>query len=471
MSKRRDIGQTDSVTAGRSLLAVSPLDGRYARQARSLERYFSELALLRYRLQVEVEWYISLGENPMIPEMPELADDVKAKLRGLYQDFGLQDGAAIKEIERQINHDVKALEYLLRGKLEKLGIGLPLEMVHFACTSEDINNLAYALSVKEFVKGEVEPRLQHLVETLGGLARQYKGLVMLARTHGQAATPTTLGKELAVFAYRLRRQLLGVQRQEYLGKANGAVGNYNAHYFAYPEVDWIEHSQRFVEGLGLTWSPLTTQIESHDYIAELSDSMGRISTILIGFSRDMWGYVSQGYLKQGALSGEVGSSTMPHKVNPIDFENCEGNLGLARALFVHMSGKLPISRWQRDLSDSTVMRNIGTAFGYFEVAMASLERGLSKVAANEAKIREELEHDQTWEVVGEAIQTMMRRHGIPRAYETLKELTRGRAMSRDLIRQFIESLPLDAATKSRLAELSPASYSGLAQELVARFAP
>ena len=455
----------------RALLAITPLDGRYARHTRSLEKYFSEFALIRYRCRVEIEWYIALAENPAVTAVQELNREVEAKLRRLYQELSLEDGLAVKDIERALNHDVKAIEHFLRRKIEALGLGLPLEMVHFACTSEDINNLAYALSLKNFVEAELEPRLGRVVEALGGLAQGYKGLAMLGRTHGQAASPTTLGKELAVFAFRLQRQLRRLKQQEYLGKANGAVGNYNAHHFAYPEADWIAHSRRFVESLGLTWNPLTTQIESHDFIAELFDLMGRISTILIGFARDMWGYISQGYLSQRVRAGEVGSSTMPHKVNPIDLENCEGNLGLARALFVHLSSTLPISRWQRDLSDSTAMRNIGTAFGYFVIAMASLERGLSSVAANEAKIRADLEQEQAWEVVGEAIQTLMRRHGIPAAYEALKELTRGRAISAGAIRQFIDSLPLDAAAKARLKDLSPANYIGLAQELVTRFAP
>jgi adenylosuccinate lyase len=454
-----------------ALTAVTPIDGRYRARTRALEAYFSEFALIRYRVRIEVEWYVSLADNPAVDALAKLPSATVRKLRAVYEGFSLDDARRVKELEAETNHDVKAVEYFLKERVAVIDAKLPVEMVHFACTSEDINNLAYALILKEFVASELEPALRKTVAALATLARRYRTLPMMARTHGQEASPTTVGKELAIFAARLERQLGQLRRQEYLGKLNGAVGNFNAHRFAYPEVDWLEHSRKFVEGLGLTWNPLTTQIESHDYIAELFGILTRIDTILLGFCRDIWGYIALGYFAQKAVRGEVGSSVMPHKVNPIDFENAEGNLGIASALFEHLAAKLPISRWQRDLTDSTALRSIGTAFGHLVVALAALERGLARVEVNERRITADLEAEQAWEVVAEAIQTLMRRHGMPRPYETLKELTRGRPVSRRTIEEFLNTLPLKDGAKHALRSLAPRSYVGLAAELVERFAP
>ena len=344
-------------------------------------------------------------------------------------------------------------------------------MVHFACTSEDINSIAYALILKEFVTHDLIPRLDRTVATIGAMARRLRDVPMLSLTHGQAATPTTAGKEMAIFAARLERQLKQLEKQEYLGKANGAVGNFNAHLFAYPDVDWIAHCKNFVESLGLTWASLTTQIESHDFMAELFDLVVRINTIMIDFSRDMWGYISRAYFTQRLVPGEVGSSTMPHKINPIDFENCEGNLGVATALFQHLAIKLPVSRFQRDLSDSTALRSIGSAFGHVVIGLSALERGLGLIEINRTQTAAELAEEQSWEVVSEAIQTLMRRYGLPHPYETLKELTRGRIMSRQVIDEFVAQLPLNPEAKERLRRLTPDNYVGLAPELVRRFTP
>jgi adenylosuccinate lyase len=341
--------------------------------------------------------------------------------------------------------------------------------VHFACTSEDINNLACALILKEFSENELTPGIASVMGRIAGMAHRFRAIPMLARTHGQAASPTTVGKELPVFAARLDRQLRQLRAQEYLGKFNGSVGNFNAHAFAYPDAGWIEHSRRFVESFGLVWNPLTTQIESHDFIAELLAVVARIDTILLGFCRDMWSYISIGYFRQRTIEGETGSSVMPHKVNPIDFENAEGNFGIANALFGHLAAKLPISRWQRDLSDSTALRALGPAFGHAAVALSSLERGLAKVEVNEERIAADLDAGEAWEVVAEAIQSVMRRYGLPRPYETLKELTRGRAAGRKTIEQFVESLPLSGEARAALRRLSPRTYVGLASELVERF--
>jgi adenylosuccinate lyase len=454
-----------------ALLAVTPIDGRYRAHTRALSDYFSEYALIRYRVRIEIEWYLALAENPAIDAIPQLDHAVAASLRALHRDFTLGDARQVKQLEAETNHDVKALEYFLKQKIGALGFGLPLEMVHFACTSEDINNLASVLLLKEFIERQLTPAFERLVGELAAMARRYKDIAMVARTHGQAASPTTVGKELAVFAHRLERQLDRLRRQEYLGKANGAVGNLNAHRFVYPEVDWLAHSRRFVESLCLVWNPLTTQIESHDFLAEIFDTIARIDTILLGFCRDIWGYVSLGYFRQSAVPGEVGSSVMPHKVNPIDFENCEGNLGLASALLVHLAAKLPVSRWQRDLSDSTALRGMGTAFGHVIVALSSLERGLAKLELDQARVAADLDDDKAWEIVAEAIQTLMRRHGLERPYERLKELTRGRKVSREAIEKFIAELPLDDAARAVLRSLEPRSYVGYAAELVDRFTP
>lgn len=454
-----------------ALSAVSAIDGRYRTRTQELSRFFSELALIRYRVRVEVEWFLALAANPAIDAVPRLAPATAERLRAIYRDFSIADGRVVKELERTLNHDVKAVEYFVKDRLNAIDSGLPVEMVHFGCTSEDINSNAYALMLKEFADQALAPRLAKLVAQLAALARRWSRLPLMALTHGQAATPTTLGKELAIFAARLQRQARQLAGQEYLGKANGAVGNFNAHVAAYPEVDWIAHSEAFVRGLGLQWNPLTTQIESHDYLAELFDLTVRIDTILIDLSRDMWGYISRGCLTQRAVEGEVGSSTMPHKINPIDFENCEGNAGMATALFQHLAIKLPISRWQRDLSDSTAMRGIGTAFGHLWVAMAALERGLGLIEVNRDRLAAELAGEQAWEVVAEAIQTLMRRCGMPQPYERLKDLTRGRRIDRALIAEFIGQLPLPEPLRHRLLELSPSNYLGLAAELVDRFAP
>ena len=453
-----------------SLMAVTPIDGRYRARTRTLGAYFSEFALIRYRVRVEIEWLIALAENPAIKEFTFPAG-APVRLRALYTELTLADARRVKELERTTNHDVKAIEYFLTEKIAAIGIGVPPGMIHFACTSEDINNLAYALILKEFCERELAPALDSIIATLSAMARRWREVAMVARTHGQAATPTTVGKELAVFVARLERQRRALGRQEFLGKFNGSVGNFNAHQAAAPEVDWIECSQRFVESMGLVWNPLTTQIESHDFIAELLDLMVRIDTILLGFSRDMWGYISLGYFGQRTVKGEVGSSVMPHKVNPIDYENCEGNLGLATALFQHLATKLPVSRWQRDLSDSTATRALGTAFGHVMVALDALGRGLGRVELNAARVAADLEAEGAWEVLAEAVQTVMRRHALEDPYERLKELTRGRAIDRETMRGFIAKLELPPEVKARLEKLEPRGYVGLAAELVDRFVP
>jgi adenylosuccinate lyase len=453
-----------------ALTAVAPIDGRYRARTRALADYFSEFALIRYRVRVEVEWLIALAGIPGVTGFSLDANEPR-RLRVLYEDFTLAGARRVKELERTTNHDVKAVEYFLDEEIERGGLAVPPGMVHFACTSEDINNLAYALILKEFCERELAPALATIVTTIGAMARRWRDVAMIARTHGQPATPTTMGKELAVFAARLERQLRQLRRQEYLGKFNGAVGTFSAHRAACPDADWIEISRRFVESMGLVWTPLTTQIESHDFIAELLDLAVRIDTILLAFARDMWGYIALGYFGQHAVKGEVGSSVMPHKVNPIDFENCEGNVGLATALFQHLAAKLPVSRWQRDLSDSTAMRSCGTAFGHLMVALDSLSRGLGRVELNPARIAADLEGEGAWEVLAEAVQTVMRRHGLPDPYERLKELTRGRAIDREAMRRFITGLDLPADAKERLERLTPRGYVGLAAELVDRFAP
>jgi adenylosuccinate lyase len=454
-----------------ALIAVTPIDGRYRSRTRALVDYFSEYALIHYRVRVEIEWYLALAVNPAIDAVPAIDATVAARLRALYESFSIADARRVKDLEAETNHDVKALEYFLKEKIGAFELGLPLEMVHFACTSEDISNLAYALIMKDFAERTLLPALDRIRDTIGDIARRYKDVAMVARTHGQTASPTTVGKEFAIFAWRLDRQIGHLRRQEYLGKANGAVGNFNAHHFTYPQVDWLTHSREFVEGLGLTWNPLTTQIESHDFLAEIFHTVERIDTILLGFARDIWAYISIGYFTQKTVAGEVGSSVMPHKVNPIDFENCEGNLGLATAMLQHLANKLPVSRWQRDLSDSTAIRGIGTAFGHVMVALSSLERGLGKLEINPARIAAEVEDEKAWEVVAEAIQTMMRRHALERPYERLKELTRGRAVNRKTIEEFVAGLPLDPEAKAALLTLEPKRYLGLASALVERFVP
>ena len=468
MSKLRDPQASEGDEA---LLAVGPIDGRYRSRTRALAAFFSEYALMRYRVRVEIEWLISLAENPAIDAMPALTKGTQNQLRALAANFAIVDARRIKALETETNHDVKALEYFLKEKIDSAGLNIPLEMIHFACTSEDISNVAYALMLKEFNEAELIPALARIVDELAAMARRYQDAAMIARTHGQEASPTTVGKEIAIFAYRLDRQLGQLRKQEYLGKANGAVGNFNAHRFAYPAVDWIAHSQRFVEGLGLTWNPLTTQIESHDFLAELFHLLIRVNTILIDFARDIWGYVALGYFTQKTAAGEVGSSVMPHKVNPIDFENAEGNLGVANALLEHLAGKLPVARWQRDLSDSTAMRTIGNAFGHIVVALNSTVRGLGKLELNAARLEAAFDDEKSWEVVAEAIQTLMRRYNLDQPYERLKELTRGQVVNQQMIADFVTSLPLDADARAAFERLEPRNYLGFARELVERFTP
>jgi adenylosuccinate lyase len=474
MSRARIVSKdrgTENSDRDEALTAISPVDGRYRSRTRALADYFSEYALIRYRVRIEIEWYLALATSPAIDAIGPIDVPTIKRLRTLYQDFTIADARQVKVLEAETNHDVKALEYFLKEKIGALELGLPLEMVHFACTSEDISNLAYALILKEFTERSLVPALTRIRDTLGEIARRYKDVAMIARTHGQAASPTTVGKEFAIFAWRLERQIGHLRGQEFLGKANGAVGNFNAHRFTYPEVDWLAHSRNFVEGMGLVWNPLTTQIESHDFLAELFDTVERIDTILLGVARDIWAYISIGYFIQKTVAGEVGSSVMPHKVNPIDFENCEGNLGLATAMFQHLATKLPVSRWQRDLSDSTAIRGIGTAFGHVIVALSSLERGLGKLQIDPGRIAAEIGDEKAWEVLAEAIQTMMRRHALERPYERLKELTRGRAVNRKMIEEFVAELPLDAEAKAALLRLEPQGYLGYAAELVERFTP
>jgi adenylosuccinate lyase len=467
----RALGRDNAAEEEISLTAVTPIDGRYRKRTRALEAYFSEYALIRYRVRVEIEWYLSLAANPKIDALGPIGGATARRLRAMYEKFTLAGARRVKAIEAETNHDVKAVEYFIKERLGAIDPSLAVEMVHFACTSEDINNLAYALILKEFCQNELCPQIAAVNDVVAAMARRFKAIPMLARTHGQEASPTTVGKEMAVFAARVERQLRALKAQDYLGKLNGAVGNFNAHVFACPEVDWIEHSRRFVEGLGLVWNPLTTQIESHDFIAELLATVSRIATILLGLCRDMWSYISIGYFRQRAVVGETGSSVMPHKVNPIDFENAEGNFGVANALFEHLAAKLPVSRWQRDLSDSTALRALGPAFGHMAVALSSLKKGLGKVDVDEAMIASEIDAQKAWEVLAEAIQTLMRRYGLPRPYETLKELTRGRAVDRRMIKEFVASLPLGAGAKAALTSVAPRSYVGLAAELVERFAP
>jgi adenylosuccinate lyase len=446
------------------LLALSPLDGRYAGKVDALRPVFSEFGLIRARVKVEVEWLLALASEPGIVELAPFCDAAAARLRALARDFSTDDAARVKEIERTTNHDVKAVEYLIKERLaDDAELGPALEFVHFACTSEDINNLSYALMLKEARQAVMLPKLDELVSSLRAMAHAHAALPMLSRTHGQTASPTTVGKELANVVARLARQRDVLAALPMPGKINGAVGNYNAHVASYPDVDWPKFSRAFVTSLGLDWQPYTTQIEPHDGIAELCDVHKRIDTICIDLCRDVWGYISLGYFKQSVKAGEVGSSTMPHKVNPIDFENAEGNFGIANALFEHFAAKLPISRWQRDLTDSTVLRALGVAFGHALVGLDALLRGLGKLTANPDRVRADL--DAAWEVLAEAVQTVMRRHGLPNPYEQLKALTRGQGIDETSMREFIQALDLPADAKQRLLQMTPASYTGLAEHL------
>jgi adenylosuccinate lyase len=447
-----------------TLLALSPLDGRYASKVDALRPIFSEYGLIRARIKVEVEWLLALAAEPGIVELAPFAAPQIQKLRALADDFSVEQAARVKEIERTTNHDVKAVEYFIKEQLkDDAALGPALEFVHFACTSEDINNLSYGLMLAEARRAVLLPSLEGVAGILRTLAHAQADQPMLSRTHGQTASPTTLGKEMANVVARLERQIKQIAGVELTAKINGAVGNYNAHLVSYPAVDWQAFAQRFVESLGLVFNPYTTQIEPHDNVAELGDASRRANTILIDLSRDVWGYISLGYFKQRLKEGEVGSSTMPHKVNPIDFENAEGNFGVANALFEHFSAKLPISRWQRDLTDSTVLRGLGTAFGHTQVALDSLAKGLGKLTVAPERLDADL--DAAWEVLAEAVQTVMRRHGLPNPYEQLKALTRGQGITAASMRSFVESLDLPAEDKQRLRELTPGRYTGLAAAL------
>jgi adenylosuccinate lyase len=451
----------DCVNAG----ALSPLDGRYASQVEPFARAFSEEALFRQRFYVEVEWLLALSSESGVTELAPIPSDVAATLRGWVADFGSSEVTRLKEIERRINHDVKAVEYLLKEKLASIGFGPGAEFVHFACTSEDINNVSHALMLRDGLSTGWLPLADGLVEEVWAEAEAHADLPMPSHTHGQPASPTTLGKELAVFASRWQRQLSAVRSVPLLAKFNGAVGTYAAHAAAYPDVDWIGLSRRFIEGFGLVWNPLTTQIESHDALAEVFHGVARFNSILINFCWDVWDYISRSYLRQTPVEGEVGSSTMPHKVNPIDFENAVANAGISSALLEHLASKLMVSRMQRDLSDSSAIRNMGMAIGHSGLAVATARRGLTKVTPAPEVMRAEL--DEHWEVLAEAIQTVMRRYGLPEPYERLKALTRGNVITADDVRRFVEDLGLPEKARTRLLALSPAGYVGLAAASVA----
>jgi len=447
-----------------TLTALSPLDGRYAGKVEALRPIFSEFGLMHRRIHVEITWLLALGAEPGIRELPPFNADAAARLQAVDETFSEADGERVKAIEATTNHDVKAVEYFIKERMgDEKDLAGALEFVHFACTSEDINNLSYALMLRDAREQVLLPELDAVIDNLRRMAHEHAGLPMLSRTHGQTASPTTLGKELANVVARLERQQRQLASLDITAKINGAVGNFNAHAIAYPDVDWRALSRRFVEGLGLAWNAYTTQIEPHDTVAEFCDTVRRANVIMIDLARDIWGYISQGYFKQALKEGEVGSSTMPHKVNPIDFENAEGNFGVANALLDHFSQKLPISRWQRDLTDSTVLRGLGTAFGHTLVALKSLQKGLGKLQVNPERLGADL--DASWEVLAEAIQTVMRRHGLPNPYEQLKALTRGHGMTRESIRGFIQSLDLPEDARARLMELTPATYTGLATHL------
>ncbi len=442
-----------------SLTAISPIDGRYAAKTASLRPFFSEYGLIYHRLMVEVRWLQTLSRTADISEVPQFSAAANEVLDSIVQNFDPDQARRIKEIERTTNHDVKAVEYYLKEQVtEHAELDAVSEFIHFACTSEDINNLSHALMLKSAREQILLPIVNEVLEMINQLARQYAAIPMMSRTHGQPASPTTLGKEFANVVHRIRRQLEQIAAVEMLGKFNGAVGNYNAHLSAYPDSDWPAISRQFVESMGIHWNPYTTQIEPHDYIAELFDALVRLNTILIDFSRDCWGYISIGYFRQKTVAGEVGSSTMPHKVNPIDFENAEGNLGIANAVLTHLAQKLPISRWQRDLTDSTVLRNLGTGVGHVLIALDSLKRGIGKLEVNADLISADLENN--WEVLAEPIQTVMRRYGVEQPYEKLKALTRGQKIDARAVREFVETLEIPATAKQELIKLTPASYIG-----------
>lgn len=448
-----------------ALTAVSPIDGRYGDKVTALRSIFSEFGLLKFRVTVEVRWLQKLAACQGIAEVPAFSAQANAFLDSIVNNFNEEDALRIKTIERTTNHDVKAVEYFLKEKVATIPeLHAVNEFIHFACTSEDINNLSHGLMLSTARETVILPLWRKLIDEIKGLAHTYRDMPLLSRTHGQPATPSTVGKEMANVAYRMERQFKQLQQVEILGKINGAVGNYNAHMVVYPEVDWHRFSEEFVTSLGLTWNPYTTQIEPHDYIAELFDVMARFNTILLDFDRDMWGYIALNHFKQKTIAGEIGSSTMPHKVNPIDFENSEGNLGLANALFDHLAAKLPVSRWQRDLTDSTVLRNLGVGMGYSLIAYASTLKGISKLEVNADHLADELDHN--WEVLAEPIQTVMRRYGIEKPYEKLKELTRGKRVDAQGMQSFIEGLDLPEHEKARLKAMTPGSYIGRAAQMV-----
>ena len=450
------------------LTALSPLDGRYGSQLDPLRPYFSEYGLIHFRLKVEVAWLLHLSRCPEIAEIPLFSAESQHQLNALVENFSESDAAQIKAIESRTNHDVKALEYWIRERLS----GNPevvtcAEFIHFGCTSEDINNLSHALMLTAACRSVLFPTLDKLIAHLEGMAKTHAHQPMLARTHGQAATPTTVGKELINVVARLQRQRTRLEHVALLGKFNGAVGNYNAHLSAYPAIDWPGLARAFVESLGISFNPYTTQIEPHDSLAELMQGFALLNTILIDLDRDLWGYISQGYFRQQLKAGEVGSSTMPHKVNPIDFENSEGNLGLANALLGHLAEKLPISRWQRDLTDSTVLRNLGVGLGHSLLGYLSCQKGLKKLAIDVARLNEDLDH--AWEVLAEPVQTVMRKHGMSNAYDRLKEMTRGQAITREIMQKFVQELNLPEEDKARLLALTPATYTGLAATLTQQY--
>lgn len=442
-----------------ALTAITPIDGRYGNKIENLRSIFSEYGLIRARVLVEIRWLQQLASHPSIKELPAFSHEAMAKLEKILADFGVAQAEQIKTTERTTNHDVKAVEYFIKDQLKgDAELESTSEFVHFACTSEDINNLSHALMLRDGLTQCLLPLADKIIAQLTALSHEFASIPMLARTHGQTASPTTVGKELANVVARLRRQREQIAAVPLLGKINGAVGNYNAHLSAYPDIDWQANAQMFIASLGLSMNAYTTQIEPHDYMAELFDAISRFNTILIDLDRDIWGYISLGYFKQKVIAGEVGSSTMPHKVNPIDFENSEGNLGLANAMFGHLSSKLPVSRWQRDLTDSTVLRNMGVGFAYSAIAYEATLKGLSKLELNQKRLADDL--DNSWEVLAEPIQTVMRRYGIPEPYEKLKALTRGQAMTQEVLQTFIQSLDIPADAKTALLAMTPSSYTG-----------
>lgn len=442
-----------------TLTAISPIDGRYASKTADLQPIMSEFGLLKYRVIVEVRWLQMLAQNAEIDEVKPFSAEANAHLNAIVDNFDINDAQRIKDIERTTNHDVKAVEYFLKEQVADMPeLHIINEFIHFACTSEDINNLSHALMLNAAREDVVLPLIDNIIEALAELTQTFKLIPMMARTHGQPASPTTMGKEIANVQQRLIRQRAQISKVEILGKINGAVGNYNAHLSAYPNIDWHAVSEGFVTSLGIQWNAYTTQIEPHDYIAELFDAISRFNTILLDFDRDIWGYIALGHFKQKTIAGEIGSSTMPHKVNPIDFENSEGNLGLANAMFAHMAAKLPVSRWQRDLTDSTVLRNLGVGLGYSLIAYQATLKGISKLQINEASLAAEL--DDNWELLAEPIQTVMRRYNIEKPYEKLKQLTRGKKVNAEIIADFIDHLELPAEVKTQLKSLTPANYIG-----------